>query len=220
MYLNCFLPSVVTDLNALPIDVRNLDSLLAFKHYINRDRPNPNMLNSFGERRIHARLRTKCSSLHQHLYSPLCDCGKIEPNQHYFFDCRYYREFRNILFQSVSEISTVSLQTLLFGDETLSLADNEKYSQQFTHILLTLIVLEVESSFESLFLFLKSTCNVAPISSLFVYQNINNIRYDISSLSLSLSLSHPHTHTRPTQTPIHKPYFVAIYYIVKHLTLM
>ena len=135
LYLNSFLPSVVTDWNALPIDVRNVDSLSAFKRYINRDKPNPNKLYFFGERKIqviHARLRTKCSSLHQHLYfrnlidSPLCDCGKIESNQHYFFECRYYHEFRNSLFQSVSEISTVSLQTLLFGDENLSLADNGK----------------------------------------------------------------------------------------------
>ena len=52
--------------------------------------------------------------------------AKLKPNQHYFFDCRYYREFKDRLFQSVSEISTVSLHTLLFGDKTLSLADNEK----------------------------------------------------------------------------------------------
>ena len=71
LYLNSFLPSVVTDWNALPIDVRNLDSLSAFKRYINRDKPNPNKLYFFGERKIqviHARLPTKCSSLHQHLY--------------------------------------------------------------------------------------------------------------------------------------------------------
>ena len=37
LYLNSFLPSVVTDWNALPIYVRNLDSLSAFKRYINRD---------------------------------------------------------------------------------------------------------------------------------------------------------------------------------------
>ena len=95
LYLNSFLPSVVTDWNALPIDVRNLDALSAFKRYINRDKPNPNKLYFFGERKIqviHARLRTKCSSLHQHLYfrnlidSPLCDCGKIESNQHYFLN--------------------------------------------------------------------------------------------------------------------------------------
>ena len=132
LYLNSFLPSAITDWNALP---RNLGSLSAFKCYINRDKIIPNKLYFFGERRtqvIHARLRTNCSSLHQHLYfrniidCPLCACGEIESNQHYLFDCRYYREFRDSLFQSVSEITTVSLHTLLFGDETLSLADNEK----------------------------------------------------------------------------------------------
>ena len=135
LYLNSFLPSAISDWNALPIDIRNLGSHSAFKCYINRDKIIPNKLYFFGERRIqviHARLRTNCSSLHQHLYfrniidSPLCSCGEIESNQHYFFDCRYYREFRDSLFQSVSEITTVSLHTLLFGDETLSLADNEK----------------------------------------------------------------------------------------------
>ena len=135
LYLNSFLPSAFTDWNALPIDIRILGSLSAFKCYINRDKIIPKKLYFFGERRIqviHARLRTNCSSLHQHLYfrniidSPLCACGEIESNQHYFFDCRYYREFRDRLFQSVSKITTVSLHTLLFGDETLSLADNEK----------------------------------------------------------------------------------------------
>ena len=46
-YLNSFLPSVVIDWNALPTDVRNVDSLSAFKRYINRDKPNPNDLNFF-----------------------------------------------------------------------------------------------------------------------------------------------------------------------------
>ena len=85
-----------------------------------------------------------------------CACGEIESNQHYFFDCRYYREIRNSLFQSVSEISTVSLHTPYFGDETLSLADNGKYFRLFTHTYLTLTVLGVESPFDSLFLLLKS----------------------------------------------------------------
>ena len=42
LYLNSFLPSDVTDWNALPIDVRNLDFLSAFKCHIIREKPNPN----------------------------------------------------------------------------------------------------------------------------------------------------------------------------------
>ena len=53
------------------------------------------------------------------------DFGKW-PETRVFILLRYYRELRNRLFQSVSAISTVSLYTLLFGDETLTLADNEK----------------------------------------------------------------------------------------------
>ena len=58
LYLNSFLPSAITDWDALPIDIRNLGSLSAFKCYINRDKIIPNKLYFFGERRIqviHAR---------------------------------------------------------------------------------------------------------------------------------------------------------------------
>ena len=77
--------------------------------------------------------------------------------------------------------------------------DQRTYSQQFTHILLTLIVLEGEPSFDSLFLFLKSARNVAPISSLFVYQN-SNIRCGTPTLSLSHTHTQMHTHPHPKHT--------------------
>ena len=52
MYKNSFIPSVVDDWNALPDDIRNLDSLAAFKTYLDRDKPIPNKLYFYWWKRI------------------------------------------------------------------------------------------------------------------------------------------------------------------------
>ena len=75
---------------------------------------------------MHTRLRTNCSALNQQLFSKnivdtdLCSCGSIENNYHFLFNCPKYTELRVELTRNLSPICTLSLKTLLFGDENLS----------------------------------------------------------------------------------------------------
>ena len=135
MYKNSFIPSVVEGRNALPDDIRNLDSLAAFKTYLDRDQPIhvPNKLYFIGEREyqiIHTRLRNKCSSLNFDLFqknlvaSRLCQCGGIESSHHYLLEYGYYTIVRNKLFATIENFTTVSLDVLLYGDEILSFQEN------------------------------------------------------------------------------------------------
>ena len=81
---------------------------------------------------IHTRLRNRCSSLNEHLYSkklvqsPLCRSGSVESTQHYFLDCLFHRDLRLSLSQSPNVITTFTLNTILFGDENLSLLENQR----------------------------------------------------------------------------------------------
>ena len=80
---------------------------------------------------LHTRLRNNCSSLKHHLYlrnvvdSP--NCGAIETNTHYFFECPLYETIRNKLIRSISYYEiTIDLQTLLFGNDFLTFQENEE----------------------------------------------------------------------------------------------
>ena len=81
---------------------------------------------------IHTRLRNRCSSLNENLYlkkmvqSPLRRCGSVESTQHYFLDCLFYHDLRLSLSQSLNSITTFTLNTILFGDENLSLLENQR----------------------------------------------------------------------------------------------
>ena len=78
---------------------------------------------------LHARLRMKCSSLKEHLYSkniepsPLCSCGEVESTSHYLLYCRKYDQERRSLFISLSRQPPLSV--LLYGDKNYSVQDNE-----------------------------------------------------------------------------------------------
>ena len=52
LYKNSFLPSVVDEWNLLPQQIRNLESVSNFKHYLNIGKPNPNKLFFVGKRRF------------------------------------------------------------------------------------------------------------------------------------------------------------------------
>ena len=81
---------------------------------------------------IHTRLRNNCSDLKQHLFwknivaSPICRCGEVESNTHYFFECRFYCNIRVTLRQHISAKSAFNIDTVLFGDNELSLVENEQ----------------------------------------------------------------------------------------------
>ena len=88
-YFDSFLPSPIREWNNLSLDVRNSDSIMIFKRKLDSDiKSIPRYLYA-GNRRaqvLHARLRTKCSSLFQKRIndSPLCLCGNVENTDHYF----------------------------------------------------------------------------------------------------------------------------------------
>lgn len=86
LYYNSFLPSVAWEWNGLPQDVRDLNSLGSFKNKLNANTKPTSYFNkgSLLRQIYHARLRTHCSSLNEHLFtkhivdSPLCVWGEIE----------------------------------------------------------------------------------------------------------------------------------------------
>ena len=138
VYYNSFLPSVVRDWNELPEQTRNSPSLNSFKKSINVNISTPPRYYNTGKllgQIYHARLRTSCSSLRQHLFSkniidsPQCVCGSIEDTHHYLFVCQQFANLRRELLNSVSDICHPNLNVLLHGDPSLSFDKNKKIFQ-------------------------------------------------------------------------------------------
>ena len=139
-YYSSFLPSVVREWNSLPSDSRNSDSVQSFKQNLNVAKISVPKYFYFGDRKsqvLHTRLRTKCSSLKHDLFlkritdTPLCRCGSVENTQHFFMTCYLYRAQRNELFAAISQYCQVSMDTLLYGNNTLS---NEINSNLFAAV--------------------------------------------------------------------------------------
>ena len=133
-----FLPSVVRDWNELPEQTRNSPSLSSFKKSINVNISTPPRYYNTDKRLgqiYHARLRTSCSSLRQHLFSkniidcPQCVCGSIEDTHHYLFVCQQFANLRRELFNSVSDICHPNPNVLLHGAPALSFDKNKKIFQ-------------------------------------------------------------------------------------------
>ncbi|MCG8113032.1 MAG: reverse transcriptase domain-containing protein [Candidatus Thiodiazotropha taylori] len=135
LYYNSFLPSVIRDWNDLPDEVRNSTSSDSFKRKLNANVGTPPKYYLFGNRLgqiYHARLRTNCSALNQHLFSknivdnPLCVCGSIEDTHHFMFICNRYGNHRQTLLDTVSMFCRPTLNLLLFGSSELSLIQNKQ----------------------------------------------------------------------------------------------
>ena len=133
LYYNSFLPSSIRAWNDLSEAATQSDSINAFKTFLNKDRiPVPKHYYR-GKRKLqilHTRLRTNCSSFNLHLFiknisdSPLCSCGSIEDNQHYFFHSMHYQRQRNELLNAIARYTTPTLNLLLYGDSSLSYETN------------------------------------------------------------------------------------------------
>ena len=128
-YFNSFLPSVIREWNSLPLDVRNGTSVSSFKCRLKGRNYSVPKYYYTGNRKLqilHARLRTKCSSLNHDLFlkhiteSPLCRCGAIENTDHYLMTCRLHRDQRAELINTVSQQTQVTLHILLYGNSMLS----------------------------------------------------------------------------------------------------
>ncbi len=136
LYKESFLPSAIDEWNRLPLDARNSNSLEAFKTYLNTDLVKPSPYFYFGNRLgqiYHTRLRTMSSGLNQHLYtkhiigSPLCPCGEVEDNEHFFLKCPRFALIRNEMVDIVVRCyGNISTSLLLNGNPNLSVVVNEE----------------------------------------------------------------------------------------------
>ena len=101
---NSFFPSTIRAWNSLPQDIKDANTVTAFKYCLNRHRRLPPKDYNAGSRIgqiVHARLRMGCSSLNSHLYSknivpsPSCACGAFDSCYHFFLHCPRYANVRN-----------------------------------------------------------------------------------------------------------------------------
>ena len=140
----CTQGSAVRDWNELPEQTRNSPSLSIFKNRLKSNLITPPRYYNTGKRLgqiYHARLRTSCSPLRQHLHSkniadsPYCTCGDIEDTHHFLFVCHRFTDLRRDLINSVSDICQPYLNVLLCGDISLTFGQNKqifKAVQEFT----------------------------------------------------------------------------------------
>ena len=119
LYYKSFLPACVRERNELPLDIRNSDSLSSFKQQLDKENTKVPGYYSLGNRLLqihHSRLRTKCSSLNQHLYSkniiedPSCICGSVESTRHFLLECTRYNQAKTTM------TNTLSSGTILVTD--------------------------------------------------------------------------------------------------------
>ena len=113
--------------------MRNCDSIISFKRKLNSDIlvvPKYFYTSDRKAQVLHVRIRTKCSSLNSDLYkkeindSPLCLCGHVENADHFLMKCHNYQAQRVELVRSVSQHTPVTLQALLFGNDSLPININ------------------------------------------------------------------------------------------------
>ena len=132
-----FLPRTIKLWNQLPLHIQASDSLTSFKNYFKPESPERLTLYYYGERWPsvhHARMRIGCSKLNFDLCNNLhviensiCTCGfPNETSQHFLFDCPNYPNQRITLFDSINNITCISLDILLFGNPDISLELNKR----------------------------------------------------------------------------------------------
>ena len=133
VYYNSYLPSAIRDYNELDVSIRSALTLTSFKRRLNSNVISVPKYFYAGNRRnqiLHARLRTNCSSLANDLFSknivnsPFCACGHVETTSHYLLNCQRYVNFRRDLEDAVTMHTSFTLNTLLFGDQSLSNEQN------------------------------------------------------------------------------------------------
>ena len=138
LFFNSFFPSTIRAWNSLPQDIKDANTVTAFKYCLNRHRRLPPKYYNAGSRIgqiLHARLRMGCSSLNSHLYSknivpsPSCAYGEFEICYHFFLHCPRYSNVRNTYLSGY--LHTHSVQELLHGKVTATDEDNET---MFCHV--------------------------------------------------------------------------------------
>ena len=118
-----FLPSCIREWNEIPLNIRNTSSLVSFKQQLNKNNIKVPVYCSSGNRLLqihHTRLRTKCSSLNQHLHSkniindPLCTCETVETTNRFLLECPQYTQDRRDMITALSTFCSMSKQLIVW----------------------------------------------------------------------------------------------------------
>ena len=142
---NSYFPSKTIEWNKLDQDMRNAESYALFrKHLLSFIRPEANNIfnvhNAKGIKLL-TRLRVAFSHLKEQKFrhnfvdaiNPLCSCGNfVESTTHFFLHCTHFSNQRLAFINKIKDIDKcifdkndfLITQTLLFGDEKLSITDN------------------------------------------------------------------------------------------------
>ena len=132
LFFNSFFPSTIRAWNELSEEIKEANTVSAFKYRLNRNKLSPPKYYNVGTRIgqiLHARIRMECISLNSHLFrknivaSPTCDCGDFESPYHFFFICPRYTGIRNTYLSNI--LQTHCTKELLFGKDTVSVNENE-----------------------------------------------------------------------------------------------
>ena len=133
IFRKSFFPTSIRLWNELADEIKSKQSIAAFKQSVKERIPKKEIL-YYGERWPsvhHTRLRIGCSLLREHLYNmhvvdnTLCRCGaEIEDTSHYLLACPMFDDKRDTMLNTISRISMINLDVLLFGNPLLSLNDN------------------------------------------------------------------------------------------------
>ena len=108
--------------NNLPSDITQSESVVSFKHNLNRENifvPKHFYTGKRYAQILHTPLRTNCSELNYDLFLkniidyPLCRWGEVENTYHFFFQCLYCRISRTELFDAVAQYKEIALDLLL-----------------------------------------------------------------------------------------------------------
>ena len=131
-----FFPYSIRLWNSLSKKTRASSGLSEFKQFLHQKDREANVLFYYGERWAqihHSRLRIGCSKLKADLFYKLhvidnctCSCGyRVEDASHYFLSCPQYNDLRQDLIAKISNLTKVTIKTILFGDSMLELNDNK-----------------------------------------------------------------------------------------------
>ena len=145
-FKNSYIPSTIIEWNKLDQDIRNAESYALFrKHLLSFIRPEANnIFNVHNAKRIKLLTRLRVGFCHlkegkfQHNFedavNPFCSCRNfVESITHVFLHCSHFSNQRLTLINKIKDIdnrifdksNSLITQTLLFGDEKLSITDSK-----------------------------------------------------------------------------------------------
>ncbi len=135
-YRRSYFPDAIRRWNQLSPTLKENHSFEEFKQLLNMPTIPKQDILYYGDRWAsihHARIRLGCSKLNSHLCNNLhvipsstCNCGNEDETPiHFFFTCPLHNEHRAELHNTFIHLTTFTLHTVLYGDNTLSLNENK-----------------------------------------------------------------------------------------------